>query len=153
MIPLSRIGLIHLAYLVACMAAATTITLIFYLGLFVEETASFQWWDIVDLNSMLFLSALFGVSIFFTAALPAALTIMYGETASKRSLLYYVLCGVIASVLPGAGLLVNVFLTSNISSALTTLGLVGAAGFVGGLTYWLLAGRDAGTWRPISPPN
>jgi len=147
--PLSRATIMFLAYLVACLVAATSYFLAAYVTGFLQLPSSFDWW------SLLSITVLFAALIFLVAAVPAAAAIIYGELRNKRSPRYYALCGVVASMLPGGAylLLLNVSLTGIISKTLTVSAFLVAAGSVGGLTYWLLAGRDAGASRPLAPPN
>jgi hypothetical protein len=147
--PLSRATIMFLAYLVACLAAAMSYFLTAYVTGFLQVPNSFDWW------SLLSITVLFAAWMFFVAALPAAIAIIYGELRNKRSALYYALCGVVASMLPGGAglLLLSVSMTGIISRTLTVSAFLVAAGSVGGVTYWLLAGRDAGAWRPLAPPN
>ena len=147
--PLSRATIMFMAYLVACVVAATSYFLTAYVTGFLQVPNSFDWW------SLLSMTVLFAAWMFFVAALPAAIAIIYGELRNKRSALYYALGGVVAGMLPGGAglLLLNVSLTGIFSKTLMVSAFLVAAGSVGGLTYGLLAGRDAGAWRPLAPPN
>ena len=147
--PLSRATIMFLAYLIACVAAATSYFLTAYVTGFLQVPNSFDW------QSLLSITVLFAAWIFIIAALPSAIAIIYGELRNKRSALYYALCGVVASMLPGGAglLLLNVSLTGIISKTLMVSAFLIAAGLIGGLTYWRLAGREAGAWRLTAPPN
>ena len=97
-----------------------------------------------------FLAAFFGYHAFG----PAFVAILIAEYLALRDWLYHALAGAAATIaalvlawqrdLPGAG------------NALPILSMV-ACGMVGGLAYWLVAGRSAGEWLhgrdddPIAP--
>lgn len=72
------------------------------------------------------------------SVLPALLVVVYGEVARRRGLLYYVVGGGLAAV-------VLPVLASPVGTSFNSEALAGfaTAGFVGGLVYWLLAGRNA----------
>lgn len=91
-----------------------------------------------------YIDLLFGTSSFLVAVapilslLPALLVAVAGEVARQRSLLFYVVGGGLAVVaLP--------LLASPAGTSFDSRSLAGfaTAGFVGGLAYWLLAGRRA----------
>jgi hypothetical protein len=74
--------------------------------------------------------------------LPALAIVIIGEIAHIRSLLYYVLGGGVA--LAAVPLLARIGQTESLVLPTATVWQVFAtAGFIGGLVYWLLAGRRA----------
>jgi hypothetical protein len=76
------------------------------------------------------------------ALLPAVIVVMLAEALRLRSLLFYAAAG-------GLGLLA-LYYGLGLAPADTRGGrefeIVAAAGIVGGLVYWALAGRNAGRW-------
>ena len=87
------------------------------------------------------------------ALLPAFCGIVLAEAVRIRSVLYYAGVG----ALIGLGAFYSVDLsaalenTTDIAPVSHTLELAAASGIVGGLVYWLLAGRRAGAWH--APPR
>jgi len=77
--------------------------------------------------------------------LPAGLLIGLGEIAKLRGWLTHALVG---AGLAGAGMLVYGLAQSSTLDAVPRLAGAIAAGIVAGLTYWLVAGRNAGRWLP-----
>ncbi len=87
------------------------------------------------------------------AMLPAFLLIVLAEAARLRSFLYYGVGGALIGLVSYFGSNVSTRLenTTDIAPVGHSLELVAAAGIIGGLVYWLIAGRNAGVWRgPIS---
>ena len=90
-----------------------------------------------------------------TAFVPALLLIVVAEIMRLRSLLYYAAAGAVVGLASYFGSNVEMRLenTTDVSPAFHPLQLAAAAGIVGGLAFWLLAGRNAGRWRePAQPP-
>jgi hypothetical protein len=81
----------------------------------------------------------------YFAFMPAAVVILISEILSRRDWLFYALSGaVVAAVFLG-------FVHQNVDSDLTEPGAIAAVigcGMVGGIFYWLSAGRWAGSWWP-----
>jgi hypothetical protein len=75
---------------------------------------------------------------FFWSGLPILVAVILTEAFSIRSALIYAVAGGLGGALYGLG-----FLTG-ISNAIQS---AAAAGIMGGIVYWLVAGRNAGTWR------
>ena len=76
------------------------------------------------------------------AVLPALLVLVIGEVAGIRSWLYYVIgCGAALACLP----LLTAFDRGVVAAlpAAAVWQVLATAGFAGGLTYWLIAGRNA----------
>ncbi len=97
----------------------------------------------------------FVVSFFATsfigasAFVPALLLIGVAEAARLRSVLYYAAAGAVVGLASYFGSDVELRLenTTDVSPVFHPLQLAAAAGIIGGLVYWLLAGRNAGRWR------
>ena len=87
----------------------------------------------------------------YFAFMPAAVVILISEILSRRDWLFYALSGaVVAAIFLG---FVHQTADANfdVTDASAVLAVIGC-GMVGGIFYWLSAGRWAGSWRePISP--
>ena len=84
-----------------------------------------------------------------TAFVPALLLILLAEIARMRSILYYGVAGAIVGLASYYGSDVEFRLenTTDVTPVGHPLQLAAAAGIIGGLAYWLFAGRNAGNWR------
>jgi hypothetical protein len=97
----------------------------------------------------------FVVSFFATsyvgavAILPAALVIAISEATRMRSFIYYGAGGALVALASyyGSDISVRLENTTDVTPVANTLQLAAAAGILGGLAYWLIAGRNAGRWR------
>ena len=111
-------------------------------------------WAGVDADPVERLS-FFIVSFFATsfvgavAILPAALLIVIAEAARLRSFLYYGIGGALVGLASyyGSDISVRLENTTDFAPVANALQLAAAAGIIGGLVYWLIAGRNAGRWR------
>jgi hypothetical protein len=136
---LGRIVLVPLAML---LAAASALGMLFTLGL-ERVTRALHGRD-VDMAELTTLwEALSAGSNLLTVAslVPALLVVAIGEIGRIRAFLYYVVGGGIAmAALP-------LVARGNLDGGLAQLGIVwqvfATAGFVGGVVYWLVAGRSA----------
>ena len=90
------------------------------------------------------------------AAMPALVAVAVAETFGVTALAYFIVCGGLIGALPGlAGSLDGIGWHLDAASGATALGaaarpgiVVGlAAGFVGGIAFWLVVGRTCGIWR------
>ena len=83
------------------------------------------------------------------AILPAALLIVIAEAARLRSFLYYGVGGALVGLASyyGSDISVRLENTTDVAPVANVLQLAAAAGIIGGLVYWLIAGRNAGRWR------
>ena len=101
----------------------------------------------------------FVVSFFATsfvgavAILPAVVGIAISEGARVRSFIYYGVGGALVALASyyGSDISVQLENTTDVTPVGNTLQLAAAAGILGGLAYWLVAGRNAGRWR--EPPK
>ena len=139
-----RILMVLFALWVAVMAAGVTIAI----GMFVPE------WGMMETDPMdraiFFVVAFFATSFAGAAALlPAFLAVIVAEAFKFRSFLYYGTAGAVIGLLGYFGSNISSRLedTTDITPVAHSLELVAAAGIIGGLVYWLLAGRNAGRWR------
>lgn len=82
----------------------------------------------------------------YVAFFPALLVIFYAEITKRRDWLFYALAGgIIAAVAP---FLVAVILQPAGQSEFDFALMTTASGMIGGIVYWLFAGRSAGSWLP-----
>ena len=89
------------------------------------------------------------------ALLPAVLVIVVSEAARMRSFIYYGVGGALVALASyyGSDISVQLENTTDVTPVGNTLQLAAAAGILGGLAYWLIAGRNAGRWRERSIPS
>jgi hypothetical protein len=139
-----RIIVILVALILAIMAAGITLAI----GIIAPD------WAGIDSDPVERLS-FFIVSFFATsfvgavAILPAALLIVISEAARLRSFLFYGVGGALVGLASYYGTDISVRLenTTDVPPVANALQLAAAAGIIGGLVYWLIAGRNAGRWR------
>jgi phosphotransferase system glucose/maltose/N-acetylglucosamine-specific IIC component len=83
------------------------------------------------------------------AMLPALVVIIISEAARLRNFLYYGVGGALVGLASyyGSDISVRLENTTDVAPVGNTLQLAAAAGIVGGVVYWLIAGRNAGRWR------
>lgn len=145
-----RFFVVLLSYFVACAAAALVLTL---------AALTPAWDDVAALGlpaAALWVPVLFGaVFIFAVALLPSALALLVTEGLAVRSILVYAALGAVLAL----GLCYGIDFSGLSGSGVGNLGVdlgvglarqrevLAAAGIAGGLTYWLLAGRSAGSWQ------
>jgi hypothetical protein len=86
----------------------------------------------------IFFSMFWTAIFFYWSALPILAGALIAEAFSIRSALIYAIAGGIGGALYGIGFL------AGIQNAIQSSA---AAGIMGGLVYWLVAGRNAGAWR------
>jgi len=102
--------------------------------------------------------AFFVVSFFATsfigavAIVPALVVVVIAEIARMRSFIYYGIGGALVALVSYYGTDISVRLenTTDVPPVANALQLAAAAGIIGGLAYWLIAGRNAGRWRDTS---
>lgn len=149
LVHLGRIFLILFAYLAAAGAASA-----FFIFLAVVAVAG----DVMDAQELgwaLTGTSLVGVPVLafmtaYNAFVPAMVAIVISEFFGKRDWLFHALAGaavalVVVGMLGGEG-------SAYLYSIPVTLVLV-ACGLVGGIAYWLVAGRSAGGWGPPRQPE
>jgi hypothetical protein len=146
---LFRFAAILVGYMVAALAASAFLHLLF-LG-----SAGFQPDDnsAVVAGSLLFSIPFTALFVGYFAFLPSLVMIVLGEILGQRNWLFYALGGA-AVGLAVAGLFwqgptdeMGRMATDPTFSAPRFVGLMIGGGIVGGLAYWLCAGRWAGGWR------
>jgi len=103
-----------------------------------------------------FFVAFFATGLVVTfALLPAVLVIVVSEVARMRSFIYYGVGGALVGLAAyyGSDISVQLENTTDVTPVANTLQLAAAAGILGGLAYWLIAGRNAGRWRERDVPS
>jgi len=139
-----RIIVILVALVLAIMAAGITLAI----GIIAPD------WAGIDSDPVERLS-FFIVSFFATsfvgavAIMPAALLIVISEAARLRSFLFYGVGGALVGLASyyGSDISVRLENTTDVPPVANALQLAAAAGIIGGLVYWVVAGRNAGRWR------
>jgi hypothetical protein len=138
-----RIIVILVALVLAIMAAGITLAI----GIIAPD------WAGIDSDPVERLS-FFIVSFFATsfvgavAILPAMLLIVISEAARLRSFLFYGVGGALVGLASyyGSDISVRLENTTDVPPVANALQLAAAAGIIGGLVYWLIAGRNAGRY-------
>lgn len=141
---LGRIFVIVFALIVAIMIAGITLAV----GIIAPDWAGIDS-DPVE-RVIFFVVSFFATSLVGAVAmLPALVVIVISEAARMRSFLYYALGGALVGVASyfGSDISIRLENTTDVSPVNHALQLAAAAGIVGGLAYWLIAGRSAGRWR------
>jgi hypothetical protein len=141
---LGRIIVIIVALFVAIMAAGITLAI----GIVAPD------WAGVDSDPFervtFFIVSFFATSfVGAVAVLPAVAVIVISEAARLRSFLYYGIGGALVGLASYFGTDISIRLenTTDVPPVANALQLAAAAGIIGGLAYWLIAGRNAGRWR------
>jgi H+/Cl- antiporter ClcA len=141
---LGRIIVIFFALIVAMMAAGVMLAI----GIVAPDWPTF---DSDPFERVTFFVASFFATSFVgaTGFVPALLLIILAEAARMRNVLYYGVAGAVVGLAAYFGSDVEFRLenTTDVAPAFHPLQLAAGAGIVGGLVYWLLAGRNAGRWR------
>jgi hypothetical protein len=140
---LGRFAIILLGYLTASLAASAFINLI-VVGLagFTTDEAPF-----VAMGSIIFSIPFVALFVAYYAFIPSVGAILLAEIIGARDWLFHSLAGAVVSIVvigffwraaePGD------VIAGDPRTAMTVIG----AGLVGGMVYWLVAGRTAGDWR------
>jgi hypothetical protein len=87
------------------------------------------------------------------AILPALVVVVISEAARLRHFLYYGVGGALVGLASYYGSIFRSGLENTTVGAPVgnPLQLAAAAGIIGGIGYWLIAGRNAGRWREPRP--
>jgi|SRR5579862_474371 len=144
---MSLIGRIFVI-LFALIAAIIVAGIVLSIGIVAPE---WPWLDSDPLERVMFFTVSFFATSYVgaTAFVPALLLILFAEIARMRSVLYYGVAGAVVGLASYFGSDVELRLenTTDVAPAGNPLQLAAAAGIIGGLAYWLIAGRNAGRWR------
>jgi hypothetical protein len=141
---LSRIIVIIFALIVASMAAGFALAF----GIIAPDWATMDS-DPVERVSF-FVVWFFATSFYGVVAMtPAFVLIVLGETLRLRSSIYYGVAGALVGLASYFGSNISVMLenTTDVPPVEHALPLAAAAGIIGGVVYWLIAGRKAGARR------
>jgi hypothetical protein len=145
---LGRIIVIFFALMIAMMIAGIALAI----GIVVPDRS---WLDADPLERVVFFTVSFFATSFIGASafVPALLLIAVAEIMRLRSLLYYAAAGAVVGLTSyfGSNIELRLENTTDVAPVFHPLQLAAAAGIVGGLAYWLLAGRNAGRWRDRQP--
>jgi hypothetical protein len=145
-----RILVIIFGLAIAIIVAGVTLAL----GIVLPEWAAMDS-DPIE-RVIFFFVAFFATGLVVTfALLPAVLVIVVSEVARMRSFIYYGVGGALVALASyyGSDISVQLENTTDVTPVANTLQLAAAAGILGGLAYWLIAGRNAGRWRERSAPS
>jgi len=146
---LGRIFVIFFALIVAMLVSGIVLAI----GIIAPD---WPWLDSDPVERITFFAVSFFATSFVGASafVPAVLLIVVAEVMRLRSLLYYAAAGAVVGLTSYLGSNVELRLenTTDVSPVFHPLQLAAAAGIVGGLAYWLLAGRTAGRWREPAQP-
>lgn len=145
-----RIIVILLALVVAIVAAGVTLAI----AIVAPD------WAGVDADPVERLT-FFIVSFFATsfvgavAFLPALVVIVVAEAARLRNFLYYGVGGALVGLASyyESDISLRLENTTDVAPVANALQIAAAAGIIGGLVYWLIAGRNAGRWREPRAPS
>jgi hypothetical protein len=141
---LGRIVVIIIALIVACMAAGLALAI----GIIAPDLAAMDS-DPVE-RVTFFVASFFATSFVGAVALaPAALLIVLAEALRIRNFIYYGVAGALVGLASyfGSDISMRLENTTDVAPVGHALQLAAAAGIIGGVVYWLIAGRRAGAWR------
>ncbi|TPM91477.1 hypothetical protein [Mesorhizobium sp. B2-1-3A] len=143
-----RLAMILFGYVVASLAASAFLNILFLasLGYAPQHAQS------AATASLYFSIPFVALFVAYFAFMPAAIVILVAEILGRRDWLYYALAGaVVAAAFLG---LVDhaqesIFAVTDTSGIMAVIG----GGMVGGIFYWLSAGRWAGSWWKDAPTS
>jgi H+/Cl- antiporter ClcA len=145
-----RIIVIAFALIVASIIAGIALAI----GIIAPDRS---WLDSDPIERVMFFTVSFFATSFIgaTAFVPAVLLVAVAEIMRLRRVLYYAAAGAVVGLASYFGSNVELRLenTTDVSPVFHPLQLAAAAGIIGGLVYWLLAGRNAGRWREPAQPS
>ncbi len=146
---LGRIIVIFIALMFAIMVAGITLAI----GIDLPEWSAMDS-DPVERVTFFFVSFFATTYVGAVAFLPALVVIVIGEAARMRSFLYYGVGGALVGLASyfGSDISTRLENTTDVTPVGHALQLAAAAGIMGGLAYWLIAGRNAGRWREPRVP-
>jgi H+/Cl- antiporter ClcA len=147
---IGRIVLIAFALIFSMIVAGVALAV----GILAPE---WPWLDTDPVERVSFFVASFFATSFIGASafVPALVLVIVGEMARLRSLLYYAAAGAVVGLASyfGSNIELRLENTTDVAPVFHPLQLAAAAGIVGGLAYWLIAGRSAGRWRNRAPTS
>jgi hypothetical protein len=143
---LGRLAMMVLGFAVACAAAAAFLQIV-WLGPLGAMP------DVADWShggSLLISIPLMAILVGYLSFFQSLIVVAIGEIVGWRSWLFHALGGAAVALPIVGGLLVHDEPGSLSGFIVATI--IGA-GMVGGIAYWMVAGRGAGVWRAASPPS
>jgi phosphotransferase system glucose/maltose/N-acetylglucosamine-specific IIC component len=143
-----RIIVIFFALIVAIVAAGIVLAI----GIVAPDWAGVDS-DLFERVSFFIVSFFATSFVGAVAMLPALVVIIISEAARLRNFLFYGVGGALVGLASyyGSDISVRLENTTDVAPVGNTLQLAAAAGIVGGVVYWLIAGRNAGRWREPRP--
>jgi hypothetical protein len=135
-----RFAIILIGYGVAALAASAFLNIMFLASLgYTPEHA-----QPAATASLYFSIPFVALFVAYFAFMPAAVAILVSEILGRRDWLFYALAGaVVAAVFLGFA---HQTADANFEITRVVAAVIGS-GMVGGIFYWLSAGRSAGSWR------
>jgi drug/metabolite transporter (DMT)-like permease len=144
---LIRFAVILIGYVVAALAASAFLNFMFLasLGYTLEHAHP------TATASLLFSIPFVALFVAYFAFMPAAIVILISEILSRRDWLFYALAGAVVALVFLGFVHQNADVDFDVTDPRAIAAVIGC-GMVGGIFYWLSAGRWAGSWRePTSP--
>lgn len=143
-----RFALIFLGYVAASLAASAFLSIVFFGMGITSEDGRF------GLQPLLYSIPVIGLVISYFAFLPSVPAILMSEAFGWRDWLYYAAAGAVIAI-------ASLFLLAGASPRGSSPDLdetwfwavMIGGGIVGGMAYWLVAGRLAGNWRVRARPR
>ncbi|MCX7303045.1 MAG: hypothetical protein NTV73_01730 [Hyphomicrobiales bacterium] len=140
---LIRFAVIIGGYAVSALSASAFLNLLTLasLGFTADEAPA------MALGSVVFSIPFIALFVAYFAFVPSAVAILISEIFTLRDWLYHALAGAVV-----AGVVIGVFRgaaeagNEAVADPRFALGIIGG-GICGGIGYWLVAGRTAGSWR------
>ncbi|TKB95295.1 MAG: hypothetical protein E5W81_05105 [Mesorhizobium sp.] len=144
---LIRFAVILVGYGVASLAASAFLNVMFLasLGLMTDETQP------AAQASLWFSIPFVALFVAYFAFMPAAIAILVSEILGRRDWLFYALAGAVVSAVFLGFVHQTADANFEVTNTSVMLAVIGC-GMVGGIFYWLSAGRSAGSWRQIGRP-
>lgn len=140
---LVRFATIIVGYAVAALAASAFLNVVMLaaLGFIAGETS------MAAANSLVFSIPFVALFVAYFAFIPSAFAILAAELFSKRDWLFHALAGAaVALIVIGFGRGAGEIGHGDVADTNFMLAVIGS-GMCGGVGYWLVAGRGAGSWR------
>jgi hypothetical protein len=143
---LIRFAVILFGYVIASLAASAFLNILFLASLgYTPEHA-----HPTATASLYFSIPFVALFVAYFAFMPAAIVIIVSEIFSRRDWLFYALAGAVVAAVFLAFVHRTADANFDVTNTSAVLAVVGC-GMVGGIFYWLSAGRWAGSWRQAAP--
>lgn len=141
----SRQGHIIGGFLLACFTSGVALAIVFVVLNEVSSTLIKPKWRAGRMfGDVIALTAFIAPVILTATFLPASLVVWWSEKRTERRFGVYALAGILMAII-GSTIFYAGVPDFSIRSFAPQWMLYGPAGFIGGATYWLVAGRRAGT--------